>query len=56
MDPIEGVNIEADTTFLMTLKAQDRGHRLWVYHARARWRWRTAGVSAAGPAADAARP
>jgi glutathione synthase len=32
MDPIELVDPEADTTVLMALNAQDRGHRLWVYH------------------------
>jgi glutathione synthase len=31
MDPIEGVNSQTDTTFLMALNAQARGHRLWVY-------------------------
>ena len=31
MDPIEGVNSQSDTTFLMALNAQERGHRLWVY-------------------------
>jgi glutathione synthase len=31
MDPIEGVNIEADTTFLMMETAQERGHVLFVY-------------------------
>jgi glutathione synthase len=31
MDPLEAVNIEADTTFLMMLSAQARGHDLWVY-------------------------
>jgi len=31
MDPIEGVNIETDTTFMLMLEAQSRGHRLWVY-------------------------
>ena len=31
MDPIEGVNIEADTTFLMMETAQARGHSLFVY-------------------------
>jgi glutathione synthase len=31
MDPIEGVNIETDTTFMMMLEAQVRGHALWVY-------------------------
>ena len=34
MDPIEAVNIESDTTFLMALTGQDRGHRLWVYDFR----------------------
>lgn len=32
MDPIESVNIDSDTTFLMAETAQARGHRLWVYH------------------------
>ncbi|ATQ44717.1 glutathione synthase [Caulobacter mirabilis] len=31
MDPIERINIETDTTFLMMMQAQARGHRLWVY-------------------------
>jgi glutathione synthase len=31
MDPIEGINIEGDTTFLMMEAAQDRGHSLFVY-------------------------
>ena len=31
MDPIEGINIETDTTFLLMLEAQARGHALWVY-------------------------
>ena len=31
MDPIERINIEADTTFLMMEQAQARGHRLFVY-------------------------
>ena len=29
--PVEGVNIETDTTFLMMMEAQSRGHGLWVY-------------------------
>ena len=33
MDPIEAVDIESDTTFMMMLEAQRRGHRLWVYGA-----------------------
>lgn len=32
MDPIEGVNIDADTTFAMALEAQSRGHAVWTYH------------------------
>jgi glutathione synthase len=31
MDPIERVNIETDTTFLLMMEAQSRGHALWVY-------------------------
>src|ERR1700674_3910347 len=33
MDPIERVNIEADTTFLLMLEAQARGHSLFIYAA-----------------------
>jgi glutathione synthase len=31
MDPLERVNIETDTTFLLMLEAQTRGHGLFVY-------------------------
>ena len=31
MDPIHGVDSQGDTTFLMALNAQERGHRLWIY-------------------------
>jgi glutathione synthase len=31
MDPLEEINIEGDTTFLMMQSAQERGHSLWVY-------------------------
>ena len=31
MDPVEGINIETDTTFAMMLEAQVRGHALWTY-------------------------
>jgi glutathione synthase len=31
MDPIEGINSQSDTTFLMALNAQARGHSLWIY-------------------------
>jgi len=34
MDPLENVNVESDTTFLMALTAQARGHKLWVYDFR----------------------
>lgn len=34
MDPMEAVNIQADTTFLQAITAQERGHALWVYDAR----------------------
>jgi glutathione synthase len=33
MDPIERVNIDADTTFLLMLEAQARGHGLFIYAA-----------------------
>ena len=31
MDPVEGINIETDTTFFMMLEAQTRGHGLWHF-------------------------
>jgi glutathione synthase len=31
MDPVERINIETDTTFLMMMQAQARGHALWLY-------------------------
>ncbi len=31
MDPIEGVDINADSTFALALEAQARGHALWHY-------------------------
>ena len=31
MNPLEAVKVEADTTFMIALEAQNRGHRLWVY-------------------------
>ena len=34
MDPVEAVNIDSDTTWLMMMTAQDRGHRQWVYDFR----------------------
>jgi glutathione synthase len=35
MDPIETINIEADSTFVLALEAQARGYRLFHYLARA---------------------
>ncbi len=34
MDPIEGINIDADSTFALMLEAQARGHLLWHYEVR----------------------
>jgi glutathione synthase len=34
MDPIEHINIDADSTFALMLEAQARGHALWHYHPR----------------------
>ncbi|MDN3567482.1 glutathione synthase [Paeniroseomonas aquatica] len=34
MDPIAGINIDADSTFALMLEAQARGHALWHYHVR----------------------
>ena len=31
MDPVEGINIDTDTTFFLMLEAQARGHALWCY-------------------------
>ena len=31
MDPVEGINIETDTTFFLMLEAQTRGHGLWHF-------------------------
>jgi glutathione synthase len=35
MDPIETIDIDADSTFAMALEAQRRGHALWHYLPRA---------------------
>ncbi|TCS64900.1 glutathione synthase [Varunaivibrio sulfuroxidans] len=32
MDPIADINIDADSTFVLALEAQKRGHKLFVYH------------------------
>ncbi|HQT77899.1 MAG TPA: glutathione synthase, partial [Rhodopila sp.] len=34
MDPIESINIEGDSTFVLMLEAQARGHALWHYEVR----------------------
>ena len=34
MDPIENVNIDGDSSFVMGLSAEARGHKLWHYHPR----------------------
>ncbi len=34
MDPIETINVEADSTFVLALEAQRRGHRLYHYLPR----------------------
>ncbi|MBL6458749.1 glutathione synthase [Belnapia sp. T6] len=34
MDPIAGINIDADSTFALMLEGQARGHSLWHYHVR----------------------
>ncbi|HYC05874.1 MAG TPA: glutathione synthase [Azospirillaceae bacterium] len=31
MDPIESINIDKDSSFMMAMEAQKRGHRLWHY-------------------------
>ena len=35
MDPIESINIDADSTFVLALEAQARGYALWHYHPKA---------------------
>jgi glutathione synthase len=34
MDPIDNINIDADSTFALMLEAQARGHLLWHYEVR----------------------
>jgi glutathione synthase len=34
MDPIESINIDADSTFALMLEAQKRGHTMWHYEVR----------------------
>ena len=35
MDPIEGVNVNADTSFDLALEAHARGHEIWIYQPTA---------------------
>jgi glutathione synthase len=35
MDPIEGVNVNADTSFDLALEAMGRGHEIWIYDPKA---------------------
>src|SRR6195952_1305611 len=34
MDPIDSINIDADSTFALMLEAQSRGHAMWHYEVR----------------------
>ena len=34
MDPVHGIDIEADSTFVLMMEAQDRGHTVYVAHPR----------------------
>ena len=34
MDPIESINIDADSSFALMLEGQRRGHALWHYEVR----------------------
>ena len=34
MDPIESIDIDGDSTFVLMLEAQERGYPLWHYHVR----------------------
>jgi glutathione synthase len=34
MDPIESINIDADSSFALMLEAQQRGHAMWHYEVR----------------------
>jgi glutathione synthase len=47
MDPIEAINIDADSTFALALEAQARGHRLYHYLPEA-LSWRGGRVAARG--------
>jgi glutathione synthase len=47
MDPIEAVDIAADSTFRIALEAQARGHELFYYHVPDLF-WEGGKVMAAG--------
>ena len=34
MDPVESINIDTDSTFVLGLEAEHRGHALWHYEVR----------------------
>ena len=34
MDPVEAIDIDADTTFVLALEAQERGHVVYFYLPR----------------------
>ena len=55
MDPIESINIDADSTFALMLEAQARGHSLWHYEVRHMALREGVGARASG-ARTAARP
>jgi glutathione synthase len=54
MDPIEHVNIDGDSTFVMGLAAQERGHKLFFYHT-SRLTFRDGKVVARGAAMELRR-
>jgi len=42
MDPIDVIDIDADSTFRIALEAQERGHQLF-YYTPTSWHFRTVG-------------
>jgi glutathione synthase len=48
MDPIGGINIDADSTFRIMEEAQARGHTLFYYTPTGCLRWRAGDSRAAG--------
>lgn len=52
MDPIETVDVDADTTFALALEARARDHEVWTYHPRRLRLW-DGRVSAAARRVDA---